>query len=84
MMVGAMTATTVGFPLNWTLNIGETSIVVSELFDAIYPGILSLALVLFMMWRIKKGNRPHTADHRSADLWSAGRIPWNLLKNQIA
>ena len=27
MMVGAMTATTVGFPLNWTLNIGETSIV---------------------------------------------------------
>lgn len=58
MMVGAMTATTVGFPLNWTLNIGETSIVVSELFDAIYPGILSLALVLFMMWRIKKGNRP--------------------------
>lgn len=58
MMVGAMTATTVGFPLNWTLNIGETSIVVSELFNAIYPGILSLALVLFMMWRIKKGNRP--------------------------
>ena len=49
MMVGAMTATTVGFPLNWTLNIGETSIVVSELFDAIYPGILSLALVLFMI-----------------------------------
>ncbi|MFR3858621.1 MAG: PTS system mannose/fructose/sorbose family transporter subunit IID [Faecalibacterium sp.] len=31
---------------------------VSELFNAIYPGILSLALVLFMMWRIKKGNRP--------------------------
>ena len=58
MMVGAMTATTVGFPLNWTLNIGKTSIVVADLFNAIYPGILSLALVLFMMWRIKKGNRP--------------------------
>ena len=58
MMVGAMTATTVNVPLNWVINVGETSVVVSELFDAVYPGILSVALVLLMMALIKKGKRP--------------------------
>ena len=57
---------------------------VSELFDAIYPGILSLALVLFMMWRIKKGNRPTQLIIGLLIFGLAGRIPWNLLKNQIA
>jgi PTS system mannose-specific IID component len=57
-MVGSMTATTVGVPLNWVINIGETSVVVLDLFEAIYPGILSLALVLLMMSLIKKGKRP--------------------------
>lgn len=57
-MVGSMTATTVGVPLNWVINIGETSVVVLDLFEAIYPGILSLALVLLMMGLIKKGKRP--------------------------
>lgn len=58
MMVGCMTATTVGFPLNWTLTIGDTSLVVLELFDSIYPGILSVAIVLVMLAFIKKGSRP--------------------------
>lgn len=60
MMVGAMTATTVGFPLNWTINVGKTSVVVADLFNAIYPGILSLGVVLLMMFLIKKGKRPVT------------------------
>lgn len=58
MMVGCMTATTVGFPLNWTVNIGDTSLVVLDLFNSIYPGILSVAIVLIMLAFIKKGVRP--------------------------
>lgn len=58
MMVGCMTATTVGFPLNWTVTIGDTSLVVLDLFESIYPGILSVAIVLTMLAFIKKGVRP--------------------------
>lgn len=58
MMVGCMTATTVGFPLNWTVTIGDTSLVVLNLFESIYPGILSVAIVLIMLAFIKKGVRP--------------------------
>lgn len=58
MMVGAMTATTVSVPMNWVINVGDTSVVVAELFDAVYPGILSVGLVLLMMALIKKGKRP--------------------------
>lgn len=58
MMVGCMTATTVGFPLNWTVTIGDTSLVVLDLFESIYPGILSVAIVLIMLAFIKKGVRP--------------------------
>lgn len=58
MMVGCMTATTVGFPLNWTVTIGDTSLVVLDLFESIYPGILSVAIVLIMLAFIKKGIRP--------------------------
>lgn len=54
MMVGAMTATTVNVPLNWTLQIGDAPLEILPLFDAIYPGILSLGMVLLMMWLIKK------------------------------
>ena len=56
MMVGCMTATTVSFPLNWTVTIGSTSLVVLDLFEAIYPGILSVAVVLVMLYLIKKKN----------------------------
>ncbi len=58
MMVGCMTATTVGFPLNWTVTIGDTSLVVLDLFNSIYPGILSIAIVLVMLAFVKKGVRP--------------------------
>ena len=58
MMVGCMTAPTVGFPLNWTVTIGDTSLVVLDLFESIYPGILSVAIVLIMLAFIKKGVRP--------------------------
>lgn len=58
LMVGAMTATTVSFPLNLTFSVGEKSVVVLELLDAIYPGIMSLVLVLVSMAMIKKGKRP--------------------------
>lgn len=58
MMVGCMTATTVGFPLNWTVTIGDTSLVVLDLFESIYPGILSVTIVLIMLAFIKKGVRP--------------------------
>lgn len=58
MMVGAMTATTVNVPLNWIISVGDTSVVVADLFTAIYPGILSLGLVLAMMGLVKKGKRP--------------------------
>lgn len=60
MMVGAMTATTVNVPLNWTINVGKTSVVVLDLFEAIYPGILSVGIVLLMMTMIKKGKKPIT------------------------
>jgi len=58
MMVGCMTATTVYVPINWTINIGETSVVVGDVFNSIFPGILSIVLVLFLMRLIKKGIRP--------------------------
>lgn len=57
-MVGAMTATTVAVPLNWTVHIGQTEIVVLDLFESIYPGILSVILVCVMLALIKKGVRP--------------------------
>ena len=53
MMFGCM-----GFPLNWTVTIGDTSLVVLDLFESIYPGILSVAIVLIMLAFIKKGVRP--------------------------
>ena len=58
MMVGCMTASTVSFPLDWTLVIGDTSVVMLELFDSIYPGILSVVIVLVMLAFVKKGVRP--------------------------
>lgn len=61
MMVGAMTATTVNVPLNWTITINGAVTEILPLFDAIYPGILSLGIVLLMMFLIKKkGAKPLT------------------------
>ena len=58
LMVGAMTAVTVNFPLNMTFSVGEKSVVVLDLLNAIYPGIMSVVLVLICMALIKKGKRP--------------------------
>lgn len=57
-MVGAMTATTVNVPLAWTLGSGDTAVVIGDLLDGIYPGILSIAIVMVCMWLTKKGVRP--------------------------
>ena len=57
-MVGAMTATMVKVKLNWTINVGQTSVVVLDVIDSIMPGILSIVLVFALMKLIKKGYRP--------------------------
>lgn len=57
-MVGCMTAATVYVPLNWSINMGETSVVVADVLNSIFPGILSIILVLVLMRLIKKGLRP--------------------------
>lgn len=58
MMVGCMTAGIVNVPVNWTIHMGETSVVVGDVLNSIFPGILSIVLVLFLMRLIKKGKRP--------------------------
>lgn len=57
-MVGAMAATTVSVPIAWQLGSGDTAVEVATLLDGIYPGILSIAIVLICMALVKKGARP--------------------------
>lgn len=58
MMVGCMTAGIVNVPVNWTIHMGKTSVVVGDVLNSIFPGILSIVLVLYLMRLIKKGRRP--------------------------
>ena len=58
MMVGAMTAQMVNVPLNLTLNIGQTSVVVQDVINQIFPGLLGVLLLFFLVRLIKKGTRP--------------------------
>lgn len=58
MMVGSMTATMVNVPLNFTLNVGQTSVVLQDVFESIFPGFLGLCLLFLLMKLIKKGFRP--------------------------
>ncbi len=58
MMVGAMTASMVSVPLNLTLNIGQTSLVVNDVFNSIFPGLLGVCLLFGLVALIKKGVRP--------------------------
>lgn len=58
MMVGAMTAQMVSVPMNWTLNIGQTSLVVNDVLNSIFPGFLSVCLLFGLVHLIKKGIRP--------------------------
>ncbi|MFV0479069.1 MAG: PTS system mannose/fructose/sorbose family transporter subunit IID [Anaerorhabdus sp.] len=57
-MVGAMTAQMVNVPLNWTLNVGETSVVIQDVINSIFPGLLGVVLLFGLVSAIKKGARP--------------------------
>ena len=54
MMVGAMSATLVNVPLTWTININQASVDILGVLNSIFPGILNIALVFFLMFLIKK------------------------------
>jgi PTS system mannose-specific IID component len=58
MMIGAMTAQMVNVPLNWTLNIGQATLVVQDVVNQIFPGLLSILLLFYLVRLIKKGVRP--------------------------
>jgi len=59
-MVGAMVASSVNVKLAWTIAIGDTSVVVLDIFNSIMPGILSILLVFGLVKLIKKGYKPIT------------------------
>lgn len=59
-MVGAMVATMVNVNLAWTINVGETSVVVLDVVNSIMPGILSIGLIFVLVKLIKKGVKPIT------------------------
>ncbi|MPN52055.1 hypothetical protein SDC9_199707 [bioreactor metagenome] len=58
MMVGFMSASFVNVPLTWTLSVGQTSVVFADIFNSIFPGLLGLCLLFFLIKLIKKGVRP--------------------------
>ncbi|MEG0034841.1 MAG: PTS system mannose/fructose/sorbose family transporter subunit IID [Bacilli bacterium] len=58
MMVGSMCASMVRVPLNLTLKIGKTSVVIQEVLESIFPGLLGVCLLFVLMRLIKKGARP--------------------------
>ena len=58
MMVGAMTASMVNVPLNWVIKTGDTEVVVLEILEQIFPGLLSIVLLFSLVGLIKKGVRP--------------------------
>lgn len=58
MMVGAMTASMVSVPLNWTIVTGDTSVVVADVLNSIFPGLLGVIMLFIMVRLIKKGWRP--------------------------
>ncbi|MBR4471935.1 MAG: PTS system mannose/fructose/sorbose family transporter subunit IID [Erysipelotrichaceae bacterium] len=60
-MVGAMTANMVNVPLNWVINTtgkegGE--VVVGNIINSIFPGLLGVVLLFILVRLIKKGYRP--------------------------
>lgn len=57
-MVGAMTAQMVNVPLNWTLKVGKTSVVIQNILNSIFPGLLGVLLLFGLVRMIKKGARP--------------------------
>lgn len=59
-MVGAMVANMVNVKMAWTINVGETSVVVLDVFNSVMPGILSILLLFGLVALIKKGRKPIT------------------------
>ena len=59
-MVGAMVASSVDVKLAWTIQVGETSVVVLDIINSVMPGLLSILLVFAMVKLIKKGYKPIT------------------------
>lgn len=53
-MVGAMTASTVTFKLNWIIALGDTAVDVQGILDSILPGMLALVLTFMVTALIKK------------------------------
>lgn len=58
MMVGFMAATQVSVPLKWVIGSGKASVDINKMLESIFPGILSIVLVLVLMHLVKKGHRP--------------------------
>ncbi len=57
-MVGAMVASQVNVKLNWFPNIGGATIDMLSVINSIMPGLLSVALVFFLMGLLRKGVKP--------------------------
>ena len=57
-MVGALVAQMVNVPLNWTITISGAKLVIQDVLNNIFPGILSIGLVFGLVAMIKKGVRP--------------------------
>lgn len=57
-MVGAMVANMVNVKMAWTIQIGETSVVVLDILNSVMPGILSVILLFVLVALIKKGKKP--------------------------
>ena len=57
-MVGAMTAQMVNVPLNISFTMGETSLVVNDVINSIFPGLLGVVLLFTYVVLLKKGVRP--------------------------
>ena len=55
MMTGALTASMVYVPLNWTISINGASLVIQDVFDSIFPGLLSILYVFGLVKLFKKG-----------------------------
>jgi PTS system mannose-specific IID component len=58
MMVGALVAQMVNVPLNWTITISGAKLVIQDVLNNIFPGMLSIGLVFGLVAMIKKGWRP--------------------------
>ncbi len=57
-MVGAMSAQMINVPVSLVINSGDTSVVVADVLNSIFPGLLGVGLLFGLVSLIKKGFRP--------------------------